>query len=80
MSVYRLRRAAAYARAEWEPERHGASQNAARVHLAVAAWLDTEAAHVGSHDCEAHCEPGGCPQVRAALSVARAYLGEGDPS
>ncbi len=46
------------------------------VALAMADLLDVAAAHVGSHDCEAHCEPDGCPQALAALAAARAYLGE----
>jgi hypothetical protein len=41
----------------------------------VAVWLDAEAEHIASHDCEAHCEPDGCAESTAALAVARAYLG-----
>lgn len=49
------------------------------VGLALAAWLDAEAEHIASHDCEAHCEPDGCARSHAALAVADAVLGTTTP-
>ena len=46
------------------------------VGLALAEWLLIESHHVASHQCEAHCPPDGCDEVHAALTVARAILGE----
>ena len=46
------------------------------VALAVADMLDAIGEHITSHDCEAHCEPGGCDQSKAAVAVVRTYLGE----
>lgn len=46
------------------------------VALAVADWLDVTAGHLASHDCEAHCEPEGCPESHAAHAVARAWRGD----
>ena len=45
------------------------------VGLALADWLLIEAHHIASHECQAHCPPDGCDEVRAALTVARAILG-----
>jgi hypothetical protein len=46
------------------------------VGLALADWLDSQADHIASHDCEAHCAyPDGCPQTRHASQVARLING-----
>lgn len=45
------------------------------VALAVADSLIVAAAHIESHECEAHCEQGGCDLVLAAQRTARAFLG-----
>ena len=49
------------------------------VGLALADWLDAEAEHVASHDCEAHCAyPDGGPRCLAALALARLVNGGGE--
>ncbi len=42
----------------------------------VARVLQSIAEHIASHDCEAHCEPGGRAESRDAYDLARAYLQE----
>lgn len=46
------------------------------VAMVAAKLLMTIAAHVSTHECEAHCEPGGCDQVLAADALADAILGD----
>jgi hypothetical protein len=43
--------------------------------IALADWLDVEAEHITSHDCEAHCEPDGCDRSNAACVVAALIVG-----
>jgi len=45
------------------------------VGLALADMLDTVAHHVGTFDCEAHCEPDGCSTVRESDRIADLILG-----
>ncbi len=79
-----LRRGAKAARDEWADETSGPFANAARIHLAVADWLDTAGADVWAHGPLCICGTGcdACddnlwePHARDALVVARAYLGE----
>jgi len=60
MSAETLRKAAEAERAEWgDPDTRRIFGGASAVHLALADWLDVEAEHIASHDCEAHCEPDG---------------------
>ena len=43
--------------------------------LALADLLAAQAEHVGSYDCEAHCEyPDGCRTSREAVRVARLII------
>jgi hypothetical protein len=90
MSAERLREAAGVLRRDWPvvdlcPDRclcnkaaaeHGERYHPeAEFHRAVADWLDAEAEHLSSHDCEAHCEPDGCDRSHKAIAVADLILG-----
>lgn len=67
MSAELLRRAAEVARCEWAGETTGPFKDAARIHLAVADWLEVAADRM---------EAFGDGSQPRALAVARAYLGE----
>lgn len=45
-------------------------------YAAEAALLGSIAYHVGTFDCEAHCEPDGCSTVREAVRLADLILGD----
>lgn len=63
-----LREAAEVVRSEWQAETRGPFKEAARIHLAVADWLDSTARFILR---------GELPRSRDlhAIRVARAYLG-----
>lgn len=39
--------------------------------LALAGLLNAVGEHIQSHDCEAHCEPGGCDISKAGIHLSR---------
>lgn len=75
MRAVLLLKAANAEREQWGPvDTLRVYPHASAIHLAVADLLDVLAAHVASHDCEAHCEPEGCAPVLRATSLAHAIL------